>query len=158
MSKKICFDLDGTLANLYAVNGWLEMLRSENPTPYEIAEPMLNMSSLARLLHKAQRYGYEIVIISWASMNASDEYLAEIERAKREWLRKHLPSVVFDEIIITEYGVPKHEIASGVLFDDNDEIRAEWGSEAYEPSEILDFLREIGTTKEIDKEILSWLK
>ena len=67
MEKKICFDLDGTLADLYAVDNWLNMLRAYDPTPYTQAEPMLNMSAFARLLHKAQRLGYEIVIISWLS-------------------------------------------------------------------------------------------
>ena len=52
--KKINFDMDGTIANLYAVEGWLPMLRANDPTPYIEAEPMLNMSALARLLHKAQ--------------------------------------------------------------------------------------------------------
>ena len=34
MKKTIWFDLDGTIANLYGVDGWLPMLRAENPAPY----------------------------------------------------------------------------------------------------------------------------
>lgn len=33
MIKKIYFDMDGTIANLYAVEGWLPMLRAYDPTP-----------------------------------------------------------------------------------------------------------------------------
>ena len=36
-TKVIVFDMDGTIADLYGVNGWLEMLNAENPKPYEIA-------------------------------------------------------------------------------------------------------------------------
>ena len=49
MIKKICFDMDGTIANLYGVENWLAMLQSADPTPYEAAEPMLHLSTLARL-------------------------------------------------------------------------------------------------------------
>lgn len=74
MKRKICFDMDGTIANLYAVENWLNMLRAYDPTPYAQAEPMLNMSAFARLLHKAQRLGYEIVIISWLSKTSNMIY------------------------------------------------------------------------------------
>lgn len=143
MKKEICFDMDGTIADLYGVEGWLEMLRSFDPTPYEIAKPLINMSALARLLHKAQRLGYAIKVISWLSLESTEEYDLAVTTAKIEWLRAHLPSVEFDEIIITEYGVPKQELGEGILFDDNADIRKEWGAKAYEPSEILEVLREL---------------
>ena len=74
MIKKIYFDMDGTIANLYAVEGWLPMLRAYDPTPYAQAVPMVNMSRLARYLHKAQRMGIEIGIISWLSKEPTEEY------------------------------------------------------------------------------------
>ena len=141
MERKIWFDLDGTLANLYAVDGWLPMLRAYDPTPYVQAEPMLNMSALARLLHKAQRLGYEIGIISWLSKEPTAEYDMAVTTAKLEWLKAHLPSVEWNEIHIVAHGTPKHEICSGVLFDDEEHNRNMWGEGAYEPCEILEFLR-----------------
>lgn len=138
---KICFDLDGTLANLYAVENWLDMLRAYDPTPYIQAEPMLNMSAFARLLHKAQRLGYEIVIISWLSKTSNMAYDMAVTQAKIEWLKNHLPSVEWNDIFIVPYGTPKHEICGGVLFDDEQYNREMWGQGAFEPSEILEFLR-----------------
>lgn len=143
MIKEICFDLDGTLANLYGVEGWLDSLRSFDPTPYIIAKPLLNMSALARLIHKVQKLGYTVKVISWLPKDTSTEYDFLVTVAKVEWLRKHLPSVKFDDIIIVEYGVPKSTLGCGVLFDDNADIRAEWAGTAYEPSEILNFLRKV---------------
>ncbi len=141
MEKKIWLDMDGTFANLYAVENWLEMLRAYDPTPYAQAEPMWNMSSLARLLHKAQRLGYEIGIISWLSKTSTTEYDQAVTQAKLEWLKIHLPSVEWNEIHIVAYGTPKHELCQGILFDDEQHNRDMWGVGAYEPCEMLDFLR-----------------
>ena len=76
--------MDGTIADLYAVDGWLEMLRANNPYPYEHAKPMLNMAVFARLLHKAQRLGYEIVIVSWLSKVPNVEYDQAVTQAKKQ--------------------------------------------------------------------------
>ena len=138
---KINFDLDGTLANLYAVEGWLDMLTDYDPTPYMTAKPLLNMAYLARLLNRAQRLGYEINVISWLSKDSNPIYDEEVIFAKRLWLHKHLPSVEWNEIHIVAYGTPKHEICEGILFDDEEHNRIEWGEGAYEPKDIIEFLR-----------------
>ena len=36
-NKTIVFDMDGTIADLYGVKGWLNYLRNEDTTPYEKA-------------------------------------------------------------------------------------------------------------------------
>ena len=141
MEKKIWFDMDGTIANLYAVDGWLDMLRAYDPTPYQMAKPMVNMSALARLLHKAQRLGYEVGVISWLSKCSTAEYDMAVTETKVEWLRSHLPSVEWNEIHIVAYGTPKHELCEGWLFDDEEHNRNAWGEGAYEPSEIMEMLR-----------------
>lgn len=143
MVKEICFDMDGTLAGLYDVTNWLEELENHNPTPYEIAKPLLNMSALARLIHKAQRLGYSVKVITWLAIGSDEVYSELVAAAKIQWLQAHLPSVQFDDIIITEYGIPKSTLGNGILFDDNEEIRNEWKGKAYEPFEILKILKEL---------------
>ena len=139
-NRAIWFDMDGTIADLYGVPNWLEQLRAENAEPYRVARPLVNMARLARALNRAQRHGATIGVISWASLGASAEYEAEIARAKIEWLTAHLPSVHWDEIHITAYGVAKNEIGADILFDDNADVRREWGEGAHEPSEIFEIL------------------
>ena len=143
MVKEICFDMDGTLVDLYGVENWLEMLTGHDPTPYEMAKPLVNMSALARLIHKVQKLGYSVKVISWLAIGSNAEYDRLVTAAKIEWLRKHLPSIEFNEIIITEYGVPKSTLGNGILFDDNAKIRNEWKGLAYEPTDIFNILREI---------------
>ena len=142
MEKKICFDMDGTIADLYAVEGWFEMLSvTHNPYPYANAKPMLNMAVFARLLHKAQRLGFKIVIVSWLAKNSTIDYDKAVIQAKLNWLKKHLPSVIWDEIYIVPHGTPKHELSGGWLFDDEQLNRENWGECSLAPNEILPFLR-----------------
>ena len=67
MKRGIYFDVDGTIANLYGVEGWLADLEAENVRPYVVAKPMVNLSLLARYIHKAQKMGYVVGVISWLS-------------------------------------------------------------------------------------------
>ena len=72
--KAIYFDMDGTIANLYGVKGWLADLRSYNERPYKEAAPMINMNILAKRLNKLHNIGYKIGIVSWLSKASSVEY------------------------------------------------------------------------------------
>ena len=84
--KMVCFDMDGTIANLYAVEGWLPMVHNENPTPYRVAEPMWDMAELTNLLLTMKAVGIEIRIVTWLSKDSSEEYKDEVRLAKHEWL------------------------------------------------------------------------
>lgn len=141
--KKIYFDMDGTIADLYGVEGWLEYITNGNPFPYENAKPMVNMSRLARRLNALQKEGCEICVISWLAKTSTSEYDELVKRAKLEWLAKHLASVKFDEIHIVAYGTPKHTLGEGILFDDEIGNREGWGEGAYSPEEIFEVLRAI---------------
>ena len=142
----IYFDLDGTLANLYAVDGWLECLENLNPFPYQVAEPMVDLRTLARLLNKLQNAGYEIGVVTWLSKSGTPEYNDEVRKAKRRWLATHLPSVAWDEIHMVKYGTPKWAVVqdqSGILFDDEEKNRQFWRGDAYEPAEIMEVLKSL---------------
>ena len=142
----INFDMDGTIANLYGVNNWLEYLEAEDTTPYEIAVPLLRLSALAKRINNLQRKGYELAIISWLSKSGSDEYNKAVTEAKLKWLAKHLPSVHWDRIIIVPYGTPKQNYcgnALDVLFDDEQKNRDNWTGRSYDVENILEILKEI---------------
>ena len=74
MYKEINFDMDGTIANLYGVNGWLDDIINERVNPYVNAKPMVNMSVFARVLNEKIRNGYTVNIISWTAKNGTTEY------------------------------------------------------------------------------------
>ena len=135
----IYFDMDGTIADLYAVENWLESLRAESPAPYEQASPMCNFSLLARYLNKIQKQGVKIGVISWGSKVSTNEYLAAVAQAKRKWLKQHLRSVQWDEIHIVPYGTPKEQYKqeNDMLFDDELQNRLNWGSGASSAENLL---------------------
>ena len=146
MEKAIYFDCDGTIVDLYNVEDWLSHLRNYSVYPYVTARPLINMSSLARLLNRLQKNGYIIGIITWCSKGSNDDFDARTQNAKLQWLRRHLPSVNFDEIHIVEYGVEKSSVANypnGILFDDNTAVRKSWQGIAHDENGIIDFLKEL---------------
>ena len=48
----IYFDMDGTIANLYGVENWLDYLMNEKTVPYDIASPMVDLEKLAAILEE----------------------------------------------------------------------------------------------------------
>ena len=126
--KIINFDLDGTIADLYGVDNWLDYLINSDPFPYAKAKPLINMNVLARKLNKLQKQGFEINVVSWLSKNSTKDYDKAVIKAKKSWLKQHLKSVHFDNIFIVPYGTPKHEVSSGILFDDEEPNRTNWNS------------------------------
>lgn len=136
----INFDMDGTLVDLYGVEGWLEMLENEDTTPYENAKPLVNFNILARLLNKLIDGGAEVNIISWTSKNGTPEFNNAVAEVKRKYLAKHLPSVKFSNVFIIPYGTPKYEIAKGILFDDEAKNRYDWRKYAGTPFDETDII------------------
>lgn len=146
MAKAIYFDMDGTIANLYGVEGWLEMLINGDETPYVQATPLLRLATLARMLNKLQKLGWSIGIISWLAKNGSDEYNYHVTEAKKKWLKTHMPSVTWNEIKIVKYGTPKSTVVNeskGILFDDEENNRTEWNGTAYDVQNIIEVLKTI---------------
>ena len=139
----IYFDMDGTIADLYGVENWLEDLLHEDARPYREARPLVDMRVLARQLNRLIRAGYSVNIISWTSRNGSDSYNEEVRRVKIRWLEKHLRSVRFDNIEIIPYGTPKELYGSGILFDDEEKSREAWGEGAYTEKEIFEILKKL---------------
>ena len=135
--RAINLDMDGTFVNLYGVEGWLEDILNKSTRPYEVAEPLVNLSALARVLNNRQRNGYTINVISWTAKNATTEYNERVALAKLEWLRVHLPSVQFDNISIVEYGTPKSTCGKGHLFDDEEPNRKEWKGTAHNVENLI---------------------
>lgn len=147
---KIWFDMDGTLADLYAVENWLDKLRACDASPYADAVPMLRLCSLARVLNRLTRQGHEIGIVSWLSKTSTPEYDAAVTAAKMEWLAKHMPSVKWNAVRIVPYGTPKSQVAEigthDILFDDEENNIVEWeeaGGWGFEPAAIMSLLRSI---------------
>ena len=146
LNVTINFDMDGTIADLYANPNWLPMLRAFDPTPYATAKPLLQLNVLARKLNALQKAGYELAIISWLSKESNPAYDELVTATKMAWLAEHLPSVKWDRITIVPYGTPKQNFCENpldILFDDEERNRTNWTGRAYDVKNIMEILREI---------------
>lgn len=146
MERTIWFDMDGTFVDLYGVNDWLKQILAENPAPYKNALPLINMRVFARLIHSVQKKGYKVGIVSWGSKVYSKHYHSAITKAKKEWLKKHLPSITFDAVYVLPYGYEKHSIRTNrndILIDDECGNREAWGVNAYPETDIFQVLKSL---------------
>lgn len=144
--KTIWYDMDGTIADLYGVENWLDYLQASDPYPYMVAGVMHNMSILARYLNKLQRAGYQLGIISWLSKNSTPEYDEAVIAAKLGWLNQHLKSVHWDIIHIVANGTCKDNYRlnlKDILFDDEARNRNNWQGESYTPEEMMEVLKKL---------------
>ena len=125
----LVFDLDGTLVDLYSVPNWLEMLRAEDETPYEVAAPMYDMNELAGVLNALRAEGVTIAVTTWSSMGGSKEYNKRVRAAKIAWLAKYnFPVDVFHCVAYgtTKANCTRHIGRNQILFDDNAKVRKGW--------------------------------
>ena len=144
MTTTIFFDMDGTIADLYGVENWLDYLIASDELPYEIAKPLIRLNALARILNRLQKQGYKVGVISWLAKNSNTDYDEKVTKAKKEWLKKHLASVNFDEIHIVKYGTPKQTFAkteNDILFDDEEKNRNDWTGKAFDVNAIIEILK-----------------
>ena len=130
--KKIYFDMDGTVYDLYGIDNWLDMLRNEQEGAFTVGQSLVDMERLKKVCLKLIEEGYQIGIITWLPMGASLEYCEVCTREKRIWAEKNMPYI--SEFYAQEYGTPKQyapikRAAEMWLIDDNKEVREMWVTE-----------------------------
>lgn len=150
MSKGlICFDMDGTIADLYGVKDWLAHIENENPMPYVVAKPMWNMAKLTTVLEKLIAQDWEIRVISWLAKDASKEYNEAVRAAKLWWLSYY--GFPYKKAHIVAYGTTKADAVRrlkvpAILVDDNAKVRQGWTlGEAVNPQkvDIIEYLEKL---------------
>lgn len=148
--KMICFDMDGTIADFYGVENWLDYLIHENPYPYITAEPLWKMDELNAVLMQLAKEGWEIRVISWLAKDSSEEYKKAVVDAKKTWLEKwDFPA---EKCHFIQYGATKANCvrkalsgAPAILIDDNERVRDGWHlGETIDPTACDDLPWELG--------------
>lgn len=129
MDKAIVLDMDGTIADFYGVNGWLDDLQNENTRPYDEAEPLYDMTAFNAVIDVLKLQGWKIIITTWLSKGASPNFKKAIKASKKAWLKKY--HLDYDEIHLVEYGTTKADCTRKlggyqILVDDNAKIRKGW--------------------------------
>ena len=145
--QALYFDMDGTIANLYNVEGWESKLRAEDPSPYADASPLVDMVRLATIIAKLRSAGVTVGVISWGAMGGTTEYTRRVKRVKREWCKRY--GLTFDEFHVVKHGTPKHWVAKckhSILVDDNSEVRQTWTlGDVIDASDSSRMMEQLGT-------------
>lgn len=118
----VLLDMDGTIADTYAVPHWLEDLRAESVRPFLEAKPLISESKLLSLFA-----GDNVVICTMLpkGVQLGTPYANACQQAKHEWLGKHFPNLT--NILFMEYGYDKSlgDFSKNcLLIDDSSVIRS----------------------------------
>jgi hypothetical protein len=129
MNKTIVLDMDGTIADFYGVNGWLDDIMKEDTRPYDIAQPLYDMDTFNAILDLFRWQGWRIVVTTWLSKGATKAFEDKTRASKLAWLERY--NVQYDEIHLIKYGTTKANATRKlggfqVLVDDNEKIRNGW--------------------------------
>ena len=129
MTRTIFFDMDGTIADFYNVEGWLDCLMAEDTRPYREARPLYDMFALMEVLNELKNDGWRVAVTTWLAKDATREYDKAVRKAKLEWLERF--GFPYDELHMVKYGTTKADCTRKlggyqILIDDNTKVRAGW--------------------------------
>lgn len=145
MNKILVFDMDGTLADFYSVEGWLDDLHARNVRPYAEARPLVDMVELRNILLQLQDFGWHVVITSWLAKDSTKAYDNAVRTVKHNWLDNF--DFPYDELHFIKYGTTKANCTRKyggrqVLFDDNERVRNGWTlGEAIDAVDMMEYLK-----------------
>ena len=141
----VWFDMDGTIADLYGVDNWLEQIKTDNEKPFVIAKPLVDTTALEELMNGIQRKGHKIGIVTCLVGGATKNFNKKVIKAKKNWLEQNLKNVKFDKIVFLEYEDVKNQVNDGtdILFDDEDRHLEKWTGKAVKACYMMETMTKI---------------
>lgn len=134
MKKVVTYlDMDGSIADLYGIENWLDRLHNEDKTIFLECKPMVTEEKLFSLFPQDK---YDIRILSMTPLGASDEYCKNVEEQKNAWLDKYFPTIT--KRIYKKYSHNKNLKNSmhAILIDDSEPIRESFQGLALNPKNL----------------------
>lgn len=131
-TKKIVYlDMDGTIADLYNQENWLEKLINEDNKIFLDCKPLISEKELLKIFPTDK---YDLRVCSMTPKNATKQYCKNVIEQKNVWLNKFFPSIT--KRYYLPYGNNKNYKNSKncILVDDNLKIRENYKGLALAPS------------------------
>lgn len=129
--KRLYLDMDGTIADLYRIDGWLERLESSDSNLFIECKPIITQAQLFEVFPSNE---YDISILSMTPKGCSDSYATDVIRQKNEWLDEYFPDL--KKRIYKKYSYNKNlkNSENSILVDDNAKIRECYRGIALDPA------------------------
>ena len=129
----VYLDMDGTIADLYGQENWLEMLEAEADGAFIMCEPLTDEETLYKLFPTDK---YEIKVLSMTPKNATANYCERVIAEKNAWLDRHFPKI--QKRFYLPYGNNKNlrNSKNAILIDDNATIRDNFRGIALNPADL----------------------
>lgn len=119
-------DMDGTIADLYSQENWLDKLKNEDKEIYYKAEVIISEQDLLKIYPLED---YDIRILTMLAGYSTKEYQKNVINQKQKWLEKYYPKIAKNiNNQFVEYGNCKAKYAEkySIILDDNETIRKNW--------------------------------
>lgn len=126
--KNAVVDMDGTLADLYGVDKWIDDLDNKRARPYEVAKPMMNIPKINKALREMN-----VVVATWLSKVTDETFDKAVIVAKKGWLKKN--NFKYNSFAPMSYGTNKGDAVKkrklltkglSLLIDDDPRVRDSW--------------------------------
>lgn len=130
----IYLDMDGTIADLYNVPGWLDKIHSEEKGLYLEAKPLITEEELLKQLPDPTH----IWVVTMGPVVCSLDYKIKVFEEKEMWLKKYFPSLLYRVFLNNQdhkniYSWLKHDPKDILLIDDNEDFRNNFDGDAIAP-------------------------
>lgn len=141
--------MDGTIADLYNEENWLNDIMAHDVKPFVNAKPMHLAEIIKELEWLKGKEVATVEVCTWTPKNVSDQYCTDVAVAKMHWLQAHGMWNLLSDFMAIPYGTSKLVGASvkglNILFDDNAEVRKEFDTGhnciSFPETEILSVLK-----------------
>ena len=129
--KTVYLDMDGTIADLYNQENWLDKLINEDEKIFLNCKPMITEQELLKIFPTSK---YDLRICSMTPKNATKEYCQNVIEQKNSWLDKFFPSITKRHYLPYGHNKNYKNSKNCILVDDNETIRANYKGLALAPS------------------------
>lgn len=129
----VYLDMDGTIADLYGQENWLERLLKEEDDLFSTCEPMTTEETLYEFFPTDL---FKIKILSMTPKDVSKTYCEKVITEKNAWLDRFFPTITDRHYL--PYGNNKNfkNSKDAVLVDDSETIRKTFRGVAINPAEL----------------------